>query len=230
MATPDLTAATVMDQSAALLNDVAKTVYTYVAQMPYLNMALQELQEIFELNNVPVTDTISDVIACTTATTAIGYATSPALPEDMIEPQRLWEAPTGQESWVPMTKVDSLPLYQTGVAIPRYNWYVWNSQEIRVLAANQPNDIKIEYIRNLFTLVTDENTQLAVINAATFLEYRTASLCSEFIGENTTRSSSLNSYAVLGLDRVTGIGAKGRQAILTRRRPFRSAYKRRTYA
>lgn len=229
MAAPDLVASTVMEQAAALLNDAAMTVYTYTAQMPYLNMALQELQEIFELNNVPVTDTTSDVIACTTSVTEIGYATTPALPEDMIEPQRLWEAPTGQENWIPMTRVDSLPLNQSGVAIPQYVWYIWNSQEIRLMTVNQANDIKIEYIRNLFTLVSDENTELGVINAATFLEYRTASLCAEFIGENPTRAGSLNTYAILGLDRVTGIGAKGRQAILTRRRPFRSAYKRRSY-
>lgn len=229
MAAPDLVASTVMNQAAALLNDTAMTVYTYTVQMPYLNMALQELQEIFELNNVPVTDTTSDVIACTTAITEIGYATTPALPEDMIEPQRLWEAPTGVETWVPMTRVDSLPLYQNGVSIPQYIWYVWNSQEIRLLTVNQDNDIKIEYIRNLFPFITDENTELGVINAATFLEYRTAALNAEFIGENPTRAGQLNQYALLGLDRVTGIGAKGRQAILTRRRPFRSAYKRRTF-
>ena len=50
--TADLTAAQVMDASASMLNDTAKTSYTYVAQIPYLNMALRELQEFFELNNV----------------------------------------------------------------------------------------------------------------------------------------------------------------------------------
>jgi hypothetical protein len=54
-----LTSGTVMNQAAALLNDPSRTVYTYPVQIPYLNQALQELQELFELNNIPVTDTVT---------------------------------------------------------------------------------------------------------------------------------------------------------------------------
>lgn len=224
-----------MDQSASLLNDTAKSIYTYVNQIPYLNMALQELQEFFELNDVPVVDTVSTVIQVDAGFSSIGFAPAvpivdtPYLPNDLIEPQILWERTRDTDPYVPMTRLDFLPRYMEGVEISQFIWYVWQSQEIRLLPTNQDNDIKMDYIRNLFTPVTDEDDEINVLNSASFLEYRTAGLCAEFIGENKTRADDLNAFASLAMDRVVGIGTKGRQSIITRHRPFRSAYKRRSY-
>lgn len=231
MATPDLTSGRVMDQSAAMLNDANKTVYSYTAQLPYLNMALQELQELFELNDVPVTQTItSSPIAVAANVSEISFTTVPPLPTDLIEPQMLWERTAGIDPYVPMSKLDILPRYMEGVQISQLLYYVWESQALRFLPANADNQIKINYTKALFTTFTSVlgADQVNVINAASFLEYRNAALCAEFIGENPTRAGELNSYAALAIDRVLGIGAKGRQAIMTRRRPFRSGWKRRT--
>jgi len=232
MATPDLTSGRVMDQSAAMLNDANKTVYTYTAQLPYLNMALQELQELFELNDVPVTQTVtSSPIAVAANVSELTFTTVPPLPSDLIEPQMLWERANGIDPYVPMSKLDVLPLYMSGVQIPQLLYYVWESQALRFIAANADNQIKINYTKALFTVFTSilGTDQVNVINAEMFLEYRTAALCAYFIGENPTRSEELNSFAALAVDRVLGIGAKGRQAIMTRRRPFRSGWKRRSF-
>lgn len=223
-----------MDASAALLNDKNRSVYTYADQIPYLKIALQELQEYYELNNIPATDQLSAVIqvdagATEIAFNAAGTAADPKLPDDLIEPQKLWERTRDINPFVPMTKVDGLPQSMVGIEISQFQIYVWEANEIRFFPANANNDIKIEYIRSLFTPPTNELSLINVVNGATFLEYRNAALCAWFIGENKSRSDELNVYAGLAIDRSTGIGTKGRQATVTRRRPFRSSYKRRTY-
>lgn len=231
MATPDLTSGTVMDSAAALLNDTAKTVYTYETQLPYLNMALNELQEEFERNEVPVTGKTSVVIEVDTDVEEISFTSTPALPTDLIEPSLLWERARDTNPFLPMNKLEELPLYMIGSQIPQLIYYTWKNQALHFLPANADNDIKLTYISALFTRFTSilGTDQVNVINAETFLEYRTAALCARFIGENATRADELNAYAVLGIDRALGIGAKGRQNIVIRRRPFRSGYKRRSY-
>ena len=226
MSTVDLTAGTVMDMSAALLNDTQKQVYTYAAQTPYLNMALQELQEIFELNEVPVVGAVSAVIAIPVGYDHIAFNNGvyPTLPVDFIEPTALYEQTNGSYGYNPMTKVNALPKEITGIS--QFLIYTWESNEIRFLPSVQANNIKIDYIRNLFVPITDENSQLYIGSAKSFLEYRNAALCAEFIGENSSRATSLNQDCEVAIDRVIGIGTKGRQNITIRRRPFRASYKR----
>jgi hypothetical protein len=235
MASPDLTAGTVMNAAAALLNDVTRTVYTYAVQLPYLNMALQELQELFELNEVPVTDTVSAVIQIDAGVSSVGYAPTPPiaatpyLPDDLIEPQILWTRTRDIDPYVPMNRVDFLPRWMEGTEISQLTDYVWQTQQIKFFPANGDNDIKLDYIRNLFTAVTSSASDIAVVNAASFLEYRTAGLLAEFVELNKIRADNLTGFASLAMDRAVGIGTKGRQVIITRRRPFRSSYKRRSF-
>lgn len=229
-----LIAKTIFDTSASLNNDTARSVYTYAAQTPYLNLALQELEEYFELHSVSVVEEVSNVIPVDAGAIALVYGGNPAgsqtlrLPDDMIEPQQLWERNRNIDPFIPMTKKQYLPHNLEGVQTNQFIYYVWQKQEIRFLPSNQDNDIKIDYIRRLFTPIVNEISPIFIVNAQTFLEYRTGGLCAEFIGEDKVRADSLNGYASLGLDRATGITVKGKQAIQTRRRPFRSGYKRRS--
>lgn len=235
MSAVDLVGSNIMDISASLLNDTARTNYTYAAQAPYLRIALQELRELFELNNIPVTQLASPVIQVNAGVTSINYnapgtPTQPKLPDDFVEAQQLWERTRDTNPFVPMTRRDYLPHQLEGLQSNQFIYWTWESQAIKFLPANQNNDIKLDYIKQLFPdagATVDQNTQINVVNAATFLEYRTAALCAEFIERNLTSANGLNSYAVLGLDRVTGISTKSKQTIMTRRRPFRAGYKRR---
>jgi len=231
-----LTSGTVMDRAAALMNDVAKSIYPYSVQVPYLNMALQELQEYFELNNIPVTDDVtSAAIIVPAGVDHIGFEPNPTvpntpyLPDRIIEPKVLWVSDSSQSQFVPIQRLDFLPRYMEGVEINQITAFVWQVQEIRFLPCIAINYVKLDYIRDLFGVAEDETDDLDIINAGTFLEYRTASLLAKFCAENPTRAQSLNQDAILGLDRVVGIGTKGRQAINIRHRPFRSDYKRRSY-
>lgn len=230
MSLPEFTAGDVMDSSAALLNDTAKSIYTYAKQLPYLNLALQELQEFFELNDVPVNDQTSAVIELNANVSSVGFSSSnPHLPDDLIEIQKLWERTHGINPYTSMTKVNILPRYMEGIEINQLLTYVWETQQIKFLPANIAIDLKIDYLRSLFTTITSSSTIISVLNSKTFLEYRTGGLCASFIGENPNRATELNNFASLGMDRTIGISAKGRQSIVTRRRPFRSGYKRQSY-
>lgn len=228
-ATVDLLAGTVMDASASLMNDTSKSIYTYVVQVPYLRIAMDELQELFELNNISSSQLVSPVINIPAGTTQIIYngVGVPKLPDDMIEPMQLWERSAGIDPFVPMTRRDYLPHNLEGVQTSQFIYYVWENQAIKFLPANRSNDIKIDHIKQLFTPIVDSTSAINIINAKTFLEYRTSALLAEFIERNKTHADGLNTYASLAIDRTTGIGVKGKQSIMTRRRPFRASYKKR---
>lgn len=224
------TAGQVMDKAASLQNDTAKTVYTYVAQMPYLNMALMELQEEFELHNIPVTNEISAVINIPANTTTVVRAPGgpPAYPIDLVEIQQIWQRQEGIDPFIPMApRAEFLPQNLAGQQISQLGQWAFIDEEIRFLPANGDNDIKLDYVKSLFVEVTDADDDIPITNVFSFLAYRTAGLCSEFIGENKTRADSLNNMAIMSIDRSMGISIKGKQAIITRRKPFMYGYRRR---
>jgi len=216
---------------ASLMNDTARAVYTNTAILPYLNMALDELQEIFEHNNVPKTNTTSAVITVPAGDTQVPFRTSPdpKLPTDLIEIQQLWEAPEDQEQFIPMQRVEFLGHFDENLELNQFLVWAWMGQAIRLHPANQDIDLKIDYVANIFSPLVIGNiaTDLPLVNSKTYLGYHTAALCAMFIGENQSRSESLEALAQEALARTLGINTKGRQGIVTRRRPFRSSYKNR---
>lgn len=224
---PILLASETMDLSAAALNDADKTTYNYEVQIPYLKMSLQELQELFELNSLPVTQQTSAVIALRTGDSEIEFnITSGArLPDNLIEPQNLWERPSGSDPFIPMTRKEYMPRGLQGVQTSQFIYWTWQQMKIRLLPANQPNDIKIDYIGSLFPKYVLEDTILPVQNGLGFLSYRTAALIKELVERDLQGAGSLNGFASLALDRIQGITIKNKQTIMARRRPFRSNYK-----
>jgi hypothetical protein len=233
MATVNLTVEEVINFSAARLNDVNKQVYTNAVQLPFVKIALAELQDIYESNNIPVTDTTSVIIPVDAAVPGFveipfddtDTPDDPHLPNDLIEPKVVWESPRDLNQWTPMTRLDFLPQYQIGAQINQFVYYQWATNEIKMLAANADNDIKLDYIRDLFRSVTQATDDLLVQNSLVFLGNRTASLVSADIEENDSRANRLYSDAMMGLDKALTIPTKGRQRITTRRRPFRAGYK-----
>lgn len=231
MATVDLLAGEVLDAAASTLNDTAKTNYTAASLIPYLNMALGELQEWFELHNLSVTQRVtSPIITILVGQDSIIFNAGlgiPKLPDNLIEPLQLWESLSGQNQYIPMTKKDFLPHDLEGIASNYLIYWVWENQSIKVLPANTVINVKIDYMAQIFSPVVDINSVINVMNSKSFLQYRTGALAAELIERNKPTADSLNGFAGLALDRVTGIGAKSKQRIQTRRRPFRAGYKKR---
>jgi|SRR5688572_20939400 len=227
------TPAEIINRVASLQNDTAQTRYTDDACLPYLNMALDELQEIFAENNIPVTNqVISPIITIPAGVTTVGYETVPALPEDLIEIYRIWETTSGQNGWVPIGRADFVPADLTGIQTAYFGVWAWVGNELQFPAATGDLDIKLEYIRSIFPTqieMEDIDTDLGVRfkSIKSYLSFATAALCSMFIGENETRAAALNGLAQTALERSLNIPTKGRQSQITRRRPFRASYKMR---
>lgn len=221
-----MTSGDVMDRAAALLNDTAKNVYSYTAQLPYLNIAIDELAELFELNNIPSSNKLSATVTITTAMTDWGGSTGPALPTDLIEIQELYEKDYNVvEDWIPMTRKEYLPAYV--VLLQSLVYWTWQNQIIYFLGATTSRNVRMDYIAKPIANVssTTGNDTISTINCKSFLAYRTASLCAEYIDTDEARASALAKDAVAALDRTLSISVKGRQSIATRRRPFMAAYK-----
>ena len=220
----------ILTLGAALLNDTERAVYTDTVMLPYLNIARMELEEIFELNNIPTTNETSAVIIVPDGIDEIGFSTTPPLPANLVEIQRLWESQTGQDNFFPVTKKDFLTSSILGnTERSFFGVWSWQDQKIKVLEAIVDIDLKLDYIKSLFTMlaISELGEENSIVNTSSYFQFRTPALCAEFIMGNTTRAESLNSNAFAALDRSLGISVKGKQSIYTRRMPFRSAYKRR---
>lgn len=217
-----------MDLAAAAMNDVDKTTYDYDTQIPYLKMALQELQEIFELNSLAVTEQSSAAIPVNAGVTEIIFnaPSQPRLPDNLIEPQQLWERPRDINPFVPMVRKEFIPHDLVGVQANMFTYWVWQDNKILLLSSNADNDIKIDYIGSLFPKYIREETILPVQNGQGYLAYKTAELMSDMIEHNMERAQSNGGRALMAMDRISGITIKSKQQIMARRRPFRAAYKR----
>src|SRR5678815_2754963 len=82
MATTDFTVADILDLTASLMNDTAKSKYTYTAMLPYFNMALAMMQEHLEVNEIPVSEETSSAVTVDAGvTTVVAGTTSSTYPD-----------------------------------------------------------------------------------------------------------------------------------------------------
>jgi len=230
MSTTSLTAAEVMDRSAALMNDPAKTDYTYVAQLPYLNMAIDELVESLEESNSSPTNMTSTAITVPVGTNKITpteHVDLPHYPDDLVELQEVRERTSGTNDPFVM-----LGRRENHTIVPANNsllYWMWEDQMIKFnpSGALTEREVQLFYVRRAISHAVTEATIIGTINSISYLAYKTASLCAMFIGENETRAGVLEVQAEKAMERLTGINNKGKQQIMTRHRPFRAAYKAR---
>jgi hypothetical protein len=216
-----------MDTAAALLNDTEKQRFTYTIQLPYMKKAFRELRQLMESVNIPKTNRVAEMLAIPSGTSEISYVTTPALPADLVEIRQLWERPAGINPWTPMQRLETLPYSLDGAPTANFILWAWIDNKIHVLPTTQDNDLNVDYIAQLANIV-DQNTEIDVINGQTFLENRVAALCAQYISEDTERANDLNGEANNSLNVLEVIETKAKQAIFTRRRPFRQSWKTRT--
>lgn len=210
----------ILSGSAPLLNDIGLTSFTYVAQLPYLKIAVEDLRQELMDNGIPVSHFTSAAITIASGETNIGGDDGPALPADLIDIISVWERTSGSNSdYLLMRKLSFLPKVNSVTSY--LGIYSWDNQVISFLGATGPIEIKIDYIGDPLGSVVDENSQLRTYNTKNFLIYRNAALCAEFAGEDKERATALNANAQRSLDTLLSISIKGQQNIMTRRRPFR---------
>jgi hypothetical protein len=208
----------------ALLNDPSLTRFTFIKQLPYINMAYSELSEQLEYTSVSFVKESSAVITVPQGQTDIGGASGLKVPSDLVSPVAVFEKQNGASTeFIRMNPIDYLP--KTDTLTNAFIHWMWTNQTFRFTGATCPIDIKIDYIANRFTPIGGPTDQIVVFNARSFLGFRTGGLVAEYIGENPDRANSLNGNAGISMDRLLGIFVKEMQAMQTRRRPFRSGYK-----
>ena len=221
-------ASDVMDSAASSLNDTARSIFTYTAQLPYLNMALDQLQQEMENSNVAFTNSVPAFITVPAGITNIGGLGGPGLPPDIVEIQQLWERVTGTTlDYVRMDRVDFLPLNDFATAY--FGCWSYDDQIIHLPEATTSIDVKIQYIRARLSGITDPTNPILLINAKLYLAYKTAALCAQFIGENKERADILEGKAGEALYLFLNINTKGRQSQPVRHRPFRAGFKNRNF-
>ncbi len=223
------TAGDVFAGSAAILNDVAQAVFTDAVQMPYLNMAILDLKRKLERNNVPVTNDTSAVIELPADTDELEIGgTTPCLPSDLIDIRQLWQRWSGtQNPFLPIQRFEYLPHYWDDTETSQIPAWAWYRQKAKFIPANIDLDLKVDYVADIITAVTDVDDEIDVLNALGYLQYQTAGHCALFIGSNETRATANYAMATDALDDILGMSSKSKQAIYTRRRPFMAAYKNR---
>jgi hypothetical protein len=213
-----INAGQVMDTVAPLLNDPDKTDYTYITMLPYLNLAIGELNELLEESNVGVTNEVSPVYIVRAGNNIL---TNP--PHDMIEIQEIGERQLGDKGpFIPLPRrefLDSLPVSNS------LSFWTWSRQEIKFNAANTDREVQLKYTRRPFWGAQNDKSIIGTVSAHMFLTYKTAALCAQFVGENETRAAILQAQAERAFERILGISNKGKQQIMTRHRPFRAGYK-----
>lgn len=232
MPATSLTAGEVMNMAASLMNDTARSVYSYTVQLPYLQMAWDELQQEYQLNNLPVTNQTSDLIYVPIGTNQIVPSTMGPCnyPDDLIEIQQIWERlQDSEDPFIPLQQVEFIPHYLDPVTTDALLFWSWQNQIIKFnfAGATTNREVKLDYVGNIFKTLVNENSVLDVINAKNFLGFRTAGLCALYIAENPSRAEALSVDAGLAMGQALGIGVKGKQSITTRKRPFRSTYRSR---
>ena len=230
MSTTSLTAGEVMDRSAAFLNDPAKTDYTYAAQLPYLNTAIDELVEALEESNVSPTNQTSALITIPAGgikVTPIEHPDVPHYPINLIEVQEIGERAAGTEDpFLPLSRREFMKAFPVSHSLL---FWCWEDQMIKFNpnGANSPREIELKYVAQAIQQAVSQSSVIGTINSRSYLSYKTAALCAQFIGENESRAQLLDGKAEQALERMTGISNKGRQQFMTRHRPFRAGFKAR---
>jgi hypothetical protein len=206
----------IMDRAASLLNDSAKSIFTYAIQMPLLNAAIDELQEAMQLNSVAAVNLVSSVIHITSGVIQIA---PPELPPDLITPQGLLEREFGAcTPFMTMTKQEFF-VYDQGQQ-NSLNVWSWQGQVINLIGANTDREVIINYVGAILPKVVASTDTLKLFNCESFLAYRTAALCANFIGENKARADELDQFAALAIERFLKINSKGNTQIIMPRKPY----------
>lgn len=229
--TTSVTAGEIMDQSAVLLNDPAKTDYTYAVLEPFLRIAYDELVDSqMDTQNQPLNQ-ISDPIIVPVGTNKlhpIHSLNTPHYPGDLAEIQEISERLAGSDGpYIPMKRTEF-----PGPFPAQERLFYWGWEYERIIfnpnGATSAREIIIKYIRGLVgNFQTTPSSIVGGTNSRAFLSYKTAALAAMFIGENPERAAILEDHAQKALERHESISNKGRQQIMTRHRPFRAAFKAR---
>lgn len=212
------TAGNVMDTTAALMNDAAKTLFTYTVQLPYLRMAQQELDQQLNLNECPL-DLISEY-----ESTVLAGEIALSLPTSFFLPISLKERVSGsnlETDYKPMTEVANvydLSLEQTTQLV----YWDFRHNCINFVGSTVNRQVRLYYWRHA-TAIVDDGSIESQAGANNFLSYKTAALIARFIRKQDGIADNLELQAAQSLDLLLSVLVKNTQGVRVRRLPFRTS-------
>jgi hypothetical protein len=210
------TAAQVLTESKALLNDLGGVFYTSDSLLPYLNKAYRELQDYFNLHGLRTTVDVAGIMVIPAGLIAI---TTP--PADMLRPIELAERQPGSTD--PFMDMDERSWEPDEKQTTHLRFWVWREEQIHFLGATTEREVRIRYVKSLAAL-SGEGSLIAILNSKSALAARTASLAARFMGENPTRADELDADVSMALDRLIVTAIRQNQGMPARRR--RTRYRR----
>lgn len=208
-------ASEVMDQSAALLNDTALSLYTYVIQLPYLKKATEALQQRLAVFGIQVERVVSSSISVS------ANATSVTLPSDFLLPIKLEERAVGQndDQWVDMHEVEFEPIVEP---ISYIEYWAFRNNKVYIRECSVAKEVRLTYIRTLATI--SSSSSVVDFNASkAYLSAKTAEYCARYIGMNSDLADEIagREGATAEDDLLRMYVLQGQSANRARRKPFR---------
>ena len=213
-------ASVVFAEARMLLNDVAAKLYTDTILLPPIKKAYRELQQNLVDNGVSVARDQSTALTVGSTVEVLNFASTPALPSNLLYPIHLDEKLVGQADtdYVPMTE-RAWPPDLTPSDLRQY--WSWLEDEIKIPQATGSTVIRVRYWGGL-AAITGASTDIPILDSETFLASRTAAIAAFSLGKQPTLAAILNEDAEKALAILLSTSVKNRQALPTRRRPFRS--------
>lgn len=205
-------ASDVMERSRAVLNDIAKDLYTDAVLLPYLKIANDDLSDEMVDHGATVQKEVTADIPL------VAGAKILTLPVDMIVPIELFVKNAGQtdDYYYPAFQRDFLPNATPGTTL---DTWAWREQNINFIGSTTDKVIRVRYYR-LVTEVIGVNTPIELTHAVNYLAYHTAALAAEHIGQNRAKAIDLESQAIIKINKLLKKEVKQTHGRPVRRRRF----------
>lgn len=218
------------------LNDSAANVFSDAVLLPYSNISYRQVQRALSVNGGPlfISDNLQFTLAqvvtidpsLQTSLTDVGYnngtvvSNPPQLPTDLLEPEKIWERPTGSNSdFIEMTDLTegggltSLPQGATlGV-------WEWRSDGIYFRGATQSTDIRLRY-KKAYPDLTQASDPILIRNSADCIGFNTAALAA--MARGSPLSDKWSQAGEQALEALVQASTRREQQRVRRRQSFSS--------
>jgi hypothetical protein len=203
-------ASEIMDEAAALMNDVGKLTWGYPQLLPYLRRAYGTLELHLFLNGVRALKEVSAIIPVSALSPTI------TLPADFVQAISMEERASGvTDPFYPVTESD----WEHDLKADSVMYWNWREESLKVNPPNLSREIRLRYRKGL-TPILGENTNIAILLSKPYLSAKCAANASAFGASNAERASILNSEANTELAMLINAEIRNQQGIRFRRRPY----------
>lgn len=207
------TAGSVTLRAAQHLNDSSQLVYTSTILLPFVNMALEELEEeldVYDVNPLRNESIVIDV--------AQGDTVLTQMPTDYVEAVALFERADGSsDNWVEVKETDWVDV-NLDESTTILNWAPRGGQ-IRITPPTQAREVMLKYLKGL-TEATAVGTTLDIGGSLRFLGLATARAAARDLGNSVTKAASYDKDIAKAKDMLVRRLSNEGQGIGVRRRPF----------